>query len=252
MASFRVASRMEHLDDVDGLEDFCTALLDDACVEAQLSLATASPGSSLATDVWSLVMRYQRWPFPVTTWVIAHPEASRVDDFIAEIEGYGRPLSDHWVRESVRSDIPSVFIGHGRSRPWGVLQDYLTESGVKVTYFEAEERAGKWNLGVIDSLANESNIAFLVHTAEDEQADGSIRARQNVIHETGFFQGRLGIEREIVVREDGCDSFNNLDGLSEIRFGAGDIRECFGRVLEVLRREFPGAEINTLSDADPG
>jgi hypothetical protein len=247
---FWVASRIEHRDDKDNLDDFCTAF-DNVCIEAELSLATATPESSRTTDVPTLVMRYSRYPRPSTSWVVAHPDNAHVDDFIGEIEGHGRDIADQWVRENLQSDRPRVFLGHGQSEPWKALQDYLEASGVAVTSFEAQERAGKWTLGVIDALANESNMAFLVHTAEDEQADRHIRARQNVIHETGFFQGRVGIERAIVVREDGCESFSNIDGLSEIRFAAGDIWECFGRVLAVLRREFPGTEINTPGAAGP-
>jgi predicted nucleotide-binding protein len=41
-------------------------------------------------------------------------------------------------------------------------------------------------------------IAFLVMTAEDERADGSVQARMNVIHEAGLFQGCLGFMRAIV------------------------------------------------------
>ena len=39
-------------------------------------------------------------------------------------------------------------------------------------------------------------IAFPVLTTEDEQADGNVRARMNVIHEAGLFQGRLGFAQD--------------------------------------------------------
>ena len=83
-----------------------------------------------------------------------------------------------------------------------------------------------------------SRRAPLVLSAEDQMADGTFHARQNVIHETGLFQGRLGFSRAIVVREEGAEEFSNLSGIQEIRFGKGRIRETFGDVLAVLRREF--------------
>jgi predicted nucleotide-binding protein len=44
-------------------------------------------------------------------------------------------------------------------------------------------------------MLDQARFAFLVMTAEDEQADGNHHARMNVIHEVGLFQGRLGFER---------------------------------------------------------
>jgi predicted nucleotide-binding protein len=88
-------------------------------------------------------------------------------------------------------------------------------------------------------MVSSASFALLVHTAEDEQADGSMRARENVVHETGLFQGRLGFERAIVLREDGCADFSNISGLQEIRFHEGNIRETFGEVVATIRREFP-------------
>jgi predicted nucleotide-binding protein len=35
-------------------------------------------------------------------------------------------------------------------------------------------------------------------TAEDEQADGQWRARENVVHEAGLFQGRLGFMKGVL------------------------------------------------------
>ena len=50
-------------------------------------------------------------------------------------------------------------------------------------------------------------MAFLVMTAEDEQPDGTLRARDNVIHEAGLFQDRLGFKRAIILLEEGCEEF---------------------------------------------
>jgi predicted nucleotide-binding protein len=94
---------------------------------------------------------------------------------------------------------------------------------------------------VLETMAARASIAFLVHTAEDEQEDGQIRARQNVVHETGLFQGRLGFKRALVVREDGCEDFSNLHGLQEIRYQKGQLPGSFHEVLSVIKREFPQA-----------
>jgi predicted nucleotide-binding protein len=80
-------------------------------------------------------------------------------------------------------------------------------------------------------------IALIVMTAEDEQPGGKIRARMNVIHEAGLFQGRLGFTKAIILLEEGCEEFSNIEGLGQIRFPTGNISACFEEVRRVLERE---------------
>jgi CAP12/Pycsar effector protein, TIR domain len=63
--------------------------------------------------------------------------------------------------------------------------------------------------------------------------------RQNIVHETGLFQGRLGFDRAIIIREEGTEDFSNIHGLQEIRFPPGQIRAIFGEVIEILKKHFP-------------
>ena len=74
-------------------------------------------------------------------------------------------------------------------------------------------------------------------TAEDERADGALQARMNVVHEAGLFQGRLGFGSAIVMLEEGCESFSNIEGLGQIRFPKGNISASFEEVRRVLERE---------------
>lgn len=55
-------------------------------------------------------------------------------------------------------------------------------------------------------------------TGEDQRLDGSARVRENVIHEIGRFQGRLGWSRVIELLEDGCAEFSDIEGLVLVRF----------------------------------
>ena len=90
---------------------------------------------------------------------------------------------------------------------------------------------------ILESMLDRAAMAFLIMTGEDETADGKLRARQNVIHEIGLFQGRLGFSHAIVLHEDGAEPFSNLAGIEEIRFPKGKIRETFGDVVAVIKRE---------------
>ena len=74
-------------------------------------------------------------------------------------------------------------------------------------------------------------------TGEEERGDATLHARDNVIHEVGLFQGRLGPRRAVVMLEDGCAEFSNIAGLSQIQFPRGDISARFEQVRRVLERE---------------
>lgn len=71
----------------------------------------------------------------------------------------------------------------------------------------------------------------------DEMADGAYQARMNVVHEAGLFQGRFGFTRAVVMLEEGCEQFSNIDGLGQIRFPKGNISAAFEEVRRVLERE---------------
>ncbi len=105
------------------------------------------------------------------------------------------------------------------------------------TEFNRESAAGVSTLERLEELLDQSCFALLIMTAEDEHADGSKHARENVIHEVGLFQGRLGMRKAIVLLEEGCSEFSNVSGLGQIRFRKGNILECSEEIRKVLERE---------------
>jgi len=131
-----------------------------------------------------------------------------------------------------------VFIGHGRSQTWRDLKDFLQDR-LRLRYdeFNREPSAGKSTKERLSEMLNNASFAFLVLTAEDEHADKSEHARENVIHEAGLFQGKLGFERAIILLEEGCSEFGNIMGLVQIRFPHGDIPAIFEEIRRVLERE---------------
>ncbi|MCK9893493.1 TIR domain-containing protein, partial [Frankia sp. AgB32] len=97
--------------------------------------------------------------------------------------------------------------------------------------------SGVTSIDRLVQMLDSAGIALLVLTAEDERADGAVVARQNVVHEAGLFQGRLGFSRAIIMIEDGCEEFSNVTGLGQIRFPKGKISAVFEDVRLVLERE---------------
>ena len=131
-----------------------------------------------------------------------------------------------------------IFIGHGHSGVWLQLKVFLNESlHLSCNEFNAEAVAGLTTTARLEQMLDEAWFAFLVMTAEDTGADNSSHARENVIHEVGLFQGRLGFERAIILLEEGCVLFSNIHGLSHISFSKGNMEPAFDKIRRVLERE---------------
>lgn len=139
------------------------------------------------------------------------------------------------VKESSKS---KIFIGHGHSLVWLELKNFLSDRlELECDEFNRVSTAGIATTERLQAMLKVSGFAFLIMTGEDEQFDGEIRARENVVHEVGLFQGSLGFEKAIVLLEDGCEQFSNITGLGQIRFPKGNIGAAFEKIREVLERE---------------
>jgi predicted nucleotide-binding protein len=132
----------------------------------------------------------------------------------------------------------NVFIGHGRSMLWKELKDFVQDR-LKLLWdeFNRVPIAGVTNIARLSEMLDAAAFAFLIMTGEDETAEGGVRARLNVVHEAGLFQGRLGFGRAIILLEDGCEEFSNINGLGQIRFPKGNIKAAFEEIRQVLERE---------------
>ena len=131
-----------------------------------------------------------------------------------------------------------VFIGHGHSPLWRELKDFLKDRLLLPwDEFNREAVAGISTFERISEMLNSANFAFLIMTAEDQHSDEMTHARQNVVHEVGLFQGKLGPRKAIILLEEGCTEFSNIIGLSQIRFPRGNISAVFEEIRRVLERE---------------
>jgi predicted nucleotide-binding protein len=132
----------------------------------------------------------------------------------------------------------NVFIGHGHSPVWRELKDFVNDRRhLPWDEFNRVPVAGVTNVARLSEMLDAAAVAFIIMTGEDEQVDGTLHARLNVVHEAGLFQGRLGLTQAIILLEDGCGEFTNITGLGQIRFPKGDMKSAFEEVRRVLERE---------------
>jgi predicted nucleotide-binding protein len=172
------------------------------------------------------------------------------DDSVRQIDSLLKKLkdlsSDDLKTEIEKVSIKSVakstgggkiFIGHGRSKLWARLQLYIKDDlSLTTLTFEDESRAGETITNILSQFLDESSFAILILTAEDETADGKIRARQNVIHEAGLFQGRLGFDKVIILKQDSVEEFSNIAGLQYIPFSGDNIEQTFYELQRKLKK----------------
>jgi len=151
--------------------------------------------------------------------------------------------ASHLERKSKKQKVverigTNVFIGHGRSEVWRNVKDFVQDRlNLPWDEFNRVPFAGITNIARLSEMLDASAVAFLVMTAEDEMADGALQARMNVVHEAGLFQGRLGFTKAIILLEEGCQEFSNIQGLGQIRFPRGNISAVFEEIRRVLERE---------------
>ena len=152
---------------------------------------------------------------------------------------YRSPLHDLFPELHVdRPKAPCVFVGHGRSKLWARVQLFLKEElRLATVAYESESRAGFSIVPVLEQMLGTATFAALVLTAEDETADGLHRARQNVVHEAGLFQGHLGFQRVVMLVQNGLEEFSNIAGVQYISFSGDQVEQTFWELQRALRRE---------------
>ena len=207
----------------------------------QVARAWAPQGQIITRDMVALGQGSQ---IPPHIEILAEVRSLRHSFAIcASAADIARKAASHLGRKTKRFKADArigtnVFIGHGRAPAWRELKDFVQDR-LKLPWdeFNRVPVAGVTNIARLSEMLDSAAIALLVMTAEDETAEGVMRARENVVHEVGLFQGRLGFSRALVLLEEGCEEFSNIQGLGQIRFPAGKISSAFEEVRQVMERE---------------
>lgn len=126
-----------------------------------------------------------------------------------------------------------VFITHGRAQDWRAVQAYIEKDAKLPTIELAQEpNSGQTIIEKLETGAAKCDSAVIVMTGDDLAGD-EVRVRENVMHEIGYFHGRYGRKRVVLLHEDGVHVPTNLAGVAYVPFPKGNIEAG----LHVLRRE---------------
>lgn len=153
--------------------------------------------------------------------------------YIFEVRGNYR------VGEKVEEEVRPrrIFISHGRSKEWYKVQAYIEKDIILQTLELAQEpNLGRTVLQKINDESNRCGYAVIVMTGDDMAGD-EVRARENVMHEIGFFQGKYGLQNVTLLHEEGVNIPSNIYGLVYIPFPKDMVDATFGALYRELKAQ---------------
>ncbi len=222
--------------EIKGLEEF---------VAPEVFARVQTPKNFSSRDALAMNQMTQRVPIPPHIYVASYllslqspaQQLKKVAQKARYVERYLRRRGQ--VQATRRQATGTkVFIGHGHVAVWKDLRDFLRDRlGLDYEEFNRTSAAGMATTERLSEMLDNANFAFLVLTAEDLHADHTCHARENVTHEAGLFQGRLGFRKAIMLLEDGCEEFSNIVGLGQIRFRRDNLAAKYDEIRAVLERE---------------
>jgi sugar/nucleoside kinase (ribokinase family) len=131
-----------------------------------------------------------------------------------------------------------VFVAHGRDPVWYQVKEFIEqECELPVYAFETESWEGRNITEALSGYLDRCSFAVCVLTGEDMTEDGRRRARQNVIHEAGLFQGRHGFDRVLLLVDEDCDFHLDPIGLNVVRFPRRDLASGFWQISRMIRQQ---------------
>lgn len=132
-----------------------------------------------------------------------------------------------------------IFISHGNSQEWRKVQEYIEKTlNLKTLELAQQASMGRVILNKLTEESEKCGVAVIVMTGEDIVGD-QVRARENVMHEIGFFQGKYGLNRTILMHEKEANIPTNISGLGYVSFAKGDVKTGFGELLKELNAVIP-------------
>ena len=136
--------------------------------------------------------------------------------YLEEMEESQNSLNEN--KDNHNIDLTRVFIVHGHNGEIKQKVARLVEQqNIKPIILDEQVNTGKT---IIEKFEQNSNVgaAVCLFTADDtgkanKEKDDKPRARQNVVLETGFFMGKLGRERLVIIAENRIELPSDMQGI---------------------------------------
>lgn len=122
-----------------------------------------------------------------------------------------------------------VFISHGHNEVLKLkLKNFIIERvGLQPIVLAEQPDLGLTVIEKLEKYGKDCCFALILLTGDDRTIGGGIRARQNVIHELGFFHGHIGRNKVLLLKQTGVELFSNISGLIYKEFVGDKIETIF-------------------------
>ena len=160
--------------------------------------------------------------------------------YIFEVKANSELTVEIGTQQSTCEERPlRVFISHGKAPDWREVQDYVEKDlNVPTLELAQEPSKGRTVLQKLNEESNKCSFAVVVMTGDDNLGAGAPRARENVMHEIGFFQAKYGLANVCLLHEEGTNIPSNIHGLVYVPFPKGLVGATFGVLGRELRAAF--------------
>ena len=133
---------------------------------------------------------------------------------------------------------PVTFIDHGTNPIWTRVEKHLREDlMIECKTFLDSSYSSEQMVYSLSDFLDTCNFCVVILTKEDEQKGASEIIYQNIIHKIGLFQGRLGFNKTVLLKQDGIKFDTNFAGLQHITFSGSKIEQAFYELDKMLKRE---------------
>jgi len=125
--------------------------------------------------------------------------------------------------------IKKIFVSHGHNELLKLkLKNFIVDRlGLQPIILSEQPDLGLTVIEKLEKYGKDCDFALIVFTADDKTISGGARARQNVIHELGFFHGILGRDRVLLLKQKEVELFSNISGLIYKEFTNNNIESIF-------------------------
>lgn len=148
-----------------------------------------------------------------------------VEDFERLSNPWAKDMASHVVTVLGANKPSAVLLIHGHAKDWIELQSWLQHQKLANPFVMGQEfTAGQTLPEKFEQMANEADAAIALATPDDLASTASHtdvirqRARQNVWVETGWFWGRLGRSRIMLLVRGDVEIPSDLDGIEFCKY----------------------------------
>lgn len=176
------------------------------------------------------VRRYRQAHDLQEFWSIAHPRTAEPASPTAPTE-----------RNSPMPRVPNIFLVHGHDKARHEVRDFLRDAvtGVNVEVLRDQPSQGRTIIEKFEDLGGNATCAVVLLTPDDmgravAETVLNPRARQNVILELGYFIGKLGRKKVIVLIKGDVEKPSDVGGVAYIDYPQGNWKHELSRELAAL------------------